>query len=397
MQRTQAGNVTNSGDDYNYLFSVRPRKPYTLTKRREGWTDEEHVQFLDGLRQYGRNWKKIQELVRSKSIVQIRSHAQKHFLKVQKNNTGDPIPPPRPKRRAQHPYPVKYPPRTETVRKVYSEQTKHGVQPDRSSQHGMESELEHLRHATRTSSLSFPVYGSYPAPMSVLPRAQVLTNSVSTSALWSAVLSFQATLGNARFTNEEQVALARELVARCIGGGEAATFINLARMYEFFLNLGNPNRSDHETILQAMSDFERDYIRQFLASVTLNLVSASTSLFPSPPMHLATHSMASSSPSRTSVSRAPIASVPAPGFDDGPLPFPLCSPLHIQAPSGSNRVVTASSAQVASSTSGAAAVSCAPSTTSSTLSNGRQQMDIHRSAFRPPSPPSPSGSRHTHR
>ena len=40
---------------------------------------------------------------------QIRSHAQKYFLKVQKNGTSEHVPPPRPKRKAAHPYPQKVP------------------------------------------------------------------------------------------------------------------------------------------------------------------------------------------------------------------------------------------------------------------------------------------------
>lgn len=77
----------------------KPRKKYVITKHRENWTDEEHQLFLDALKKYGRSWKQIEGHVRTKNVIQIRSHAQKYFIKVQKNNTGEHIPPPRPKRK----------------------------------------------------------------------------------------------------------------------------------------------------------------------------------------------------------------------------------------------------------------------------------------------------------
>ena len=77
----------------------KPRKKYVITKNRENWTEEEHQAFLDALKKYGRSWKQIESHVRTKNVIQIRSHAQKYFIKVQKNNTGEHIPPPRPKRR----------------------------------------------------------------------------------------------------------------------------------------------------------------------------------------------------------------------------------------------------------------------------------------------------------
>eukprot|EP00737_Agarophyton_chilense_P003405 gb/GEZJ01003986.1/.p1 GENE.gb/GEZJ01003986.1/~~gb/GEZJ01003986.1/.p1 ORF type:complete len:568 (+),score=50.22 gb/GEZJ01003986.1/:349-2052(+) len=77
----------------------KPRKKYVITKTREIWTQEEHSLFLDALKKYGRSWKQIEGHVRTKNVIQIRSHAQKYFLKVQKNNTGEHIPPPRPKRK----------------------------------------------------------------------------------------------------------------------------------------------------------------------------------------------------------------------------------------------------------------------------------------------------------
>ncbi|RYR23911.1 protein REVEILLE 5 isoform X1 [Arachis ipaensis] len=89
--------------------SKKIRKPYTITKSRESWTEQEHDKFLEALQLFDRDWKKIEAFVGSKTVIQIRSHAQKYFLKVQKNGTSEHVPPPRPKRKASHPYPQKAP------------------------------------------------------------------------------------------------------------------------------------------------------------------------------------------------------------------------------------------------------------------------------------------------
>lgn len=100
---TVSPSTTSSSDD----LSKKIRKPYTITKSRESWTEPEHDKFLEALQLFDRDWKKIEAFIGSKTVIQIRSHAQKYFLKVQKSGTNEHLPPPRPKRKASHPYPHK--------------------------------------------------------------------------------------------------------------------------------------------------------------------------------------------------------------------------------------------------------------------------------------------------
>ncbi|KAI0491357.1 hypothetical protein KFK09_025617 [Dendrobium nobile] len=98
-------------------LAVKTRKPYTITKQREKWTEEEHNRFLEALKLYGRAWQRIEEHIGTKTAIQIRSHAQKFFTKLEKEAvaTGTPlgqardidIPPPRPKKKPNYPYPRK--------------------------------------------------------------------------------------------------------------------------------------------------------------------------------------------------------------------------------------------------------------------------------------------------
>ncbi|XP_010537507.1 PREDICTED: protein REVEILLE 7 [Tarenaya hassleriana] len=108
---------TEMGSQSGENILPKVRKPYTITKQREKWTEEEHQKFLEAVKLYGRGWRQIEEHVGTKTAVQIRSHAQKFFSKVARetDNVNDSpvkaivIPPPRPKRKPTHPYPRKMP------------------------------------------------------------------------------------------------------------------------------------------------------------------------------------------------------------------------------------------------------------------------------------------------
>lgn len=80
---------------------VKPaRKAYTITRERVEWKPREHELFVEGIFLYERDWKKIHDHIGgTKSIVQIRSHAQKHFIKLAKKGESHAIPAPKVRRK----------------------------------------------------------------------------------------------------------------------------------------------------------------------------------------------------------------------------------------------------------------------------------------------------------
>jgi len=71
----------------------RSRKKYTIRNPRQQWTAEEHQRFVEAIKLYKRDWARVKEHVGTRTVIQIRSHAQKYFLKLQKQGMASCIPP----------------------------------------------------------------------------------------------------------------------------------------------------------------------------------------------------------------------------------------------------------------------------------------------------------------
>ena len=96
--REAFGAIKMSSDD-NY--ETRPKKsrktgsssspagqPFINAGR---WTNEEHEAFLDGLNTFGKEWKQIADFIQTRTVVQIRTHAQKYFQKLAKDTGCAPM------------------------------------------------------------------------------------------------------------------------------------------------------------------------------------------------------------------------------------------------------------------------------------------------------------------
>ena len=50
------------------------------------WSESEHQIFLRGLERHGKQWKTIATMIGSRTVVQVRTHAQKYFQKMERKN-----------------------------------------------------------------------------------------------------------------------------------------------------------------------------------------------------------------------------------------------------------------------------------------------------------------------
>jgi len=79
-------NITTESDpvktDDDSSVSGNNEVPENTTSGR--WSAQEHNMFLNGLKIHGKGWKKIAEMIQTRNVVQVRTHAQKYFQKLER-------------------------------------------------------------------------------------------------------------------------------------------------------------------------------------------------------------------------------------------------------------------------------------------------------------------------
>ncbi|XP_042046307.1 protein REVEILLE 3-like isoform X1 [Salvia splendens] len=235
------------------------RKPYTITKSRENWTEMEHEKFLEALHLFDRDWKKIGAFVGSKTVIQIRSHAQKHFMKVQKNGASEHVPPPRPKRKAAHPYPHKAP------KKVAS-------QP---SEPLSSAPLLDPKYAVGLQSVSVPrnVISSKSLYHCTPPVPTGCSSPISSDefALSGGAMNWSSSSDDVtprRWASNETNSQVKEKVI-----GNRAALPDFAQVYRFIGRLFDSSAKDHLTELKKMDPINIETVLMLMNNLSANLIS----------------------------------------------------------------------------------------------------------------------------
>ena len=88
---SDAGHTDRATDDESVISSKggqRKQRDRSIEDQIAGrWTAEEHQEFLEGLKIFGREWKKVAERIPTRTSAQIRSHAQKYFAKLARDES----------------------------------------------------------------------------------------------------------------------------------------------------------------------------------------------------------------------------------------------------------------------------------------------------------------------
>lgn len=248
-------NVTASSTSSSEDPCKKVRKPYTITKSRESWTEPEHDKFLEALQLFDRDWKKIEAFIGSKTVIQIRSHAQKYFLKVQKNGTNEHLPPPRPKRKAAHPYPQK----ASKIAQVPSQAS--GSFPPSPLLESGYVRLPDSSSILKASSNSAPVasWANNTVPAISLPPTTKVPNAINNCC-----------------SSTESTPRAREIsdpADQVHIGHTLRVLPDFAQVYSFIGSVFDPDASGHLQKLKKMDQIDVETVMLLMRNLSINLTS----------------------------------------------------------------------------------------------------------------------------
>ncbi|KAJ6367978.1 hypothetical protein OIU78_000535 [Salix suchowensis] len=217
--------------------SKKIRKPYTITKSRESWTEPEHDKFLEALQLFDRDWKKIGAFIGSKTIIQIRSHAQK---------------------KATHPYPQKA--------------SKNSIVPSQPSD-AFQSSSAPLEpgYVLRPDSSSIPVD---PIPSAAV--ASSWTNNVQTVSLSNQTKGPVAANNCCNGTESSpRTKLIGKTAEQGNHGHSMRVLPDFSQVYGFIGSVFDPNVTDQLQNLKKMDPIDVETVLLLMRNLSLNLNSPS--------------------------------------------------------------------------------------------------------------------------
>jgi SHAQKYF class myb-like DNA-binding protein len=85
--RVSAPNTDSAaGDGSGAVITPRGSSSSVADKEKIGrWTEQEHQVFLEGLEKHGKQWKLIANMIGTRTVVQVRTHAQKYFQRMERH------------------------------------------------------------------------------------------------------------------------------------------------------------------------------------------------------------------------------------------------------------------------------------------------------------------------